>query len=100
MIRYQAVKVVPKTRCVTLYDFLAHYFFAMALEVAPGSLDFFVRERESGERYSKQLFSTHTVIVIIVSLVVRTSALKAECYICVAKNRCFKSPKYKVTHFF
>jgi len=99
MIRYQAVKVVPKTRCVTLYDFLAHYFFAMALEVVRLSR-IFVRERESGERYSKQLFSTHTVIVIIVSLVVRTSALKAECYICVAKNRCFKSPKYKVTHFF
>jgi len=45
------------TRCVTPYDFLAH--FAVALEVAPGSLEFLL---ESGERYSEQLFSTYTVI--------------------------------------
>jgi len=47
------------TRCVTPYDFLAHDFFAVALEVAPGSLEFLL---ESEERYSEQLFSTHTVI--------------------------------------
>jgi len=28
------------TRCVTPYDFLAHDFFTVALEVAPGSLEF------------------------------------------------------------
>jgi len=44
------------TRCFTPYDFFA---------VAPGATRLsriFVRERESGERYSEQLFSTHTVI--------------------------------------
>jgi len=39
------------TRFVTPYDFLAHEFFAVALEVAPGSLKFLF---ESGERYSEQ----------------------------------------------
>jgi len=46
------------TRCLTPYDFLAHDLFAVALEVAR----IFVSERESGERYSEQPFSMHTVI--------------------------------------
>jgi len=37
------------TRCVTLYDFLVHDFFALALEVAPGFLEFLF-ESERAER--------------------------------------------------
>jgi len=46
-IKNAIVKDTRRTRCVTPYDFLAHDFFAVALEVAPGSLEFLLESERA-----------------------------------------------------